>query len=199
MKKILPVVIIIVLLSFAVAFYLNNYQSIKNNQNEVNTIENDIDNDPNPEPATKPTENLYKYDYSYLTPNVQLNYPSAYSEILCEASGCWDIELNSGENKIQIDLSGQGSSSFEQSLGDWINNWGSTHFAYTYEILKSGESTNGFKYIEYSVNQENEGTYLIAIVDVGEMYGGRAHLAIKVNNVNLKAELEGILNSINPM
>lgn len=120
----------------------------------------------------------YTYDESYILPGFSISYP-AWEEKFNEASGSWDIELKNGDSEISIDLSAQGALNFEQSLSDWVTNWGSYNIEYTYTQIENGTLQGDRNYVIYNVNQSEKNPYLIAIVDVAKMYEGRGHLAIK--------------------
>lgn len=130
----------------------------------------------------KGTEELlrqsYTYDESYILPGFSISYPM-WKEKRSESSGSWDIELKNGDSEISIDLSAQGALNFEQSLSDWVTNWGSYNIEYTYTEIEKGTLQGDKNYVIYRVNQSQKNPYLIAIVDVAKMYEGRGHLAIK--------------------
>lgn len=114
---------------------------------------------------------------------VTVKYPNWTEKIDRISGGTWDITLTEGEREIKIDLSGQGNSTFEQSLNDWITIWGSNEVIYESKVIFEDKDDSGRPYKIFLVTEQDDTTYTIGIIDVGEMYGGRAHLALLANNI----------------
>lgn len=141
----------------------------------------------------------YLYDEEYIIPGFSVGYPN-WNESISQSSGAWDISLENNDSKLFIDLSGQGNSSFEQSLSDWVTNWGSKSVNYSYEVLENGMLAENRNFIIYKVSEDNKDPYILAIVDVAQMYEGRGHLAVKAEreeDINYVEEIIASVKTIN--
>lgn len=140
----------------------------------------------------------YTYDFEGLDPSFSFKYPNGWDEAMCDAGGCWNINLTNGSRELLIDLSGQGNSSFDESLNDWINVWGSYNIEYVSGIIEEGTLINGDRsYVIYKVTEEDsESPYIIAIVNIGESEYGIWRFAVKASDINDLDYVKKILLSI---
>jgi len=196
-------VILILLISVTIILLILNKNSTGNLDNHItNNSQEDIISNVNSFVADYDgidvsTWRTYTFNQSYVIPNFSLKYPSEWEESFCKASGCWDINLTKGSRELLIDISGQSKSTFEQSLRDWITNFGSYDIKYNFEVLEQDSLTNGNrKFIIYEVTEEGELPYILSIVDAAEMYEGRGHLALKIMDNNDLDLLKKVLESI---
>jgi hypothetical protein len=148
--------------------------------------------------AEETLDGEYFYNASYITQKFSIKYPKKNWDVsFCEASGCWDVNIQKKDYQILIDLSGEGDVSFEDSLNNWINNWGNYNYKYTYKVLSEGLTDNNKAYKLYRVTEENGNNYLFALVEVTQVSGSRGLLAIKFTNINNIDFLNTMVRSIN--
>lgn len=137
----------------------------------------------------------YAYAYEHIIPNFKLEHPAGWEENFCDAGGCFDINLNKNSKTFQIDLSGQPEgTTFEDSLNDWVNTFGSYNKEYSFIIKEEGLNSNGDEFVIYNVNEDEN--YIFAIIKLNQLSGSNKHLAIRTNVLEQEG-LDLIKHSIN--
>lgn len=136
------------------------------------------------------SRSVLEYDNTYIDESFAIELSEGDTATYDDSSAAWDVEIIQGKYPLLVDLSGQGKKSFEQSLADWVTRWGSREVEFDFTILgqdntedksKTGKK-NSYPYKMFQVEEKGEQPYFMMIVDVGPMYDGRAHLAIRTDD-----------------